>query len=100
MALSEDFRLASTYIRQGDKKYAINMDTTQKLQVYGLYKQATEGSCNQPRPLILSFEPGAKWSAWNNLGDMTKEAAQAKYVELITELQPNWRENAKASGIH
>jgi len=32
-----------------------------KLQLYGLYKQATEGACNISKPL-LDFKGRAKWS--------------------------------------
>lgn len=32
-----------------------------KLQLYGLYKQATVGDCNTPKPAIYEFVAKAKW---------------------------------------
>ncbi|KAL7984531.1 hypothetical protein Chor_003101 [Crotalus horridus] len=54
-----------------------------KLKLYGLYKQATVGPCNIPKPSILDFINKAKWDAWNSLGSMTQS-----YIELVSSLVP------------
>nr|XP_057916359.1 acyl-CoA-binding domain-containing protein 5A isoform X2 [Doryrhamphus excisus] len=61
------------------------------LKFYSYYKQATVGKCNIPRPGFWDAVGKAKWDAWNTLGDMTKEAAMAAYVDemkLILEGMP------------
>ncbi|XP_067857879.1 enoyl-CoA delta isomerase 2, mitochondrial isoform X2 [Heptranchias perlo] len=54
-----------------------------KLQIYALFKQATQGPCNSPKPSMLDFINKAKWEAWNSLGKTPKEEARQKYVDLI-----------------
>ena len=34
----------------------------------------------------------AKWQAWSNLGKMSKEEAQKKYVEALSKAVPDWRQ--------
>lgn len=40
-----------------------NLDDTQKLQLYGLYKQSTVGDVQTDRPSLLDFTGAAKWYA-------------------------------------
>ncbi|XP_048465109.1 enoyl-CoA delta isomerase 2 [Rhincodon typus] len=57
-----------------------------KLQIYALFKQATQGPCDSPKPSMLDFVNKAKWDAWNSLGKTPKEEARQKYVDLIETL--------------
>ncbi|XP_062926095.1 enoyl-CoA delta isomerase 2, mitochondrial [Mobula hypostoma] len=57
-----------------------------KLQIYALFKQATQGACDSPKPSMLDFVNKAKWEAWNSLGKTSKEEARQKYVDLIESL--------------
>ncbi|XP_059966768.1 enoyl-CoA delta isomerase 2 isoform X1 [Mesoplodon densirostris] len=57
-----------------------------KLKLYALYKQATEGPCNVPKPGVLDFINKAKWDAWNALGSLPKETARQNYVDLVSSL--------------
>ncbi|XP_034284973.1 enoyl-CoA delta isomerase 2 isoform X1 [Pantherophis guttatus] len=59
-----------------------------KLKLYALYKQATVGSCNIPKPSMLDFVNKAKWDAWNSLGSMTPDNARQSYIELVSSLVP------------
>ncbi|KAJ7395035.1 enoyl-CoA delta isomerase 2, mitochondrial isoform X1 [Pitangus sulphuratus] len=43
-----------------------------KLKLYALFKQATEGPCNAPKPGMLDFVKKAKWDAWNSLGNLSQ----------------------------
>ncbi|XP_029003221.1 acyl-CoA-binding domain-containing protein 5A isoform X2 [Betta splendens] len=61
------------------------------LKFYSYYKQATVGPCNIPRPRFWDAVGQAKWDAWDSLGDMSREAAMAAYVneiKLILESMP------------
>ncbi|PRD33943.1 UNVERIFIED_CONTAM: Eci2 [Trichonephila clavipes] len=57
-----------------------------KLNLYALFKQATEGSCKQSKPSIFDLVGKAKWDAWNSLGAMSQEDARKKYASLVDEL--------------
>lgn len=57
-----------------------------KLRLYALYKQATEGPCNMPKPGMFDFVNKAKWDAWNALGSLPKETARQNYVDLVSSL--------------
>ncbi|XP_027110030.1 acyl-CoA-binding domain-containing protein 1-like [Coffea eugenioides] len=64
-----------------------------QLQLYGLYKIATEGPCSTPQPSPLKMTARAKWQAWQKLGAMPPEEAMQKYIEIVTELYPSWITN-------
>lgn len=57
-----------------------------KLNLYALFKQATEGSCKQSKPSLFDMVGKAKWDAWNSLGAMSQEDARKKYAFLVDEL--------------
>ena len=56
------------------------------LQLYALYKQATEGDAPGPRPGGFDFKAIAKYDAWNGLRGTSKDAARQQYVELVNGL--------------
>ncbi|KAA0157521.1 hypothetical protein FNF27_00597 [Cafeteria roenbergensis] len=56
------------------------------LQLYALFKQATEGANKSPAPGMMDFVGKAKWSAWHDLGDISKEEAEARYIALCKSL--------------
>ncbi|XP_041488891.1 enoyl-CoA delta isomerase 2 isoform X1 [Microtus oregoni] len=60
-----------------------------KLQLYALYKQATDGPCNVPKPGVFDLVNKAKWEAWNALGSLPKETARQNYVDLVSSLSPS-----------
>ncbi|NXI29040.1 ECI2 isomerase, partial [Sterrhoptilus dennistouni] len=57
-----------------------------KLKLYALFKQATEGPCNAPKPGMLDFVKKAKWDAWNSLGSLSQGDARQKYTDLVSSL--------------
>uniref|UniRef100_A0A672S5Z1 Enoyl-CoA delta isomerase 2, mitochondrial-like n=1 Tax=Sinocyclocheilus grahami TaxID=75366 RepID=A0A672S5Z1_SINGR len=57
-----------------------------KLTIYALFKQATQGPCNTPKPSMLDFVNKVKWDAWKSLGSLSQEEARRQYVDLITSL--------------
>lgn len=67
------------------------LDQQRLLEFYALYKQATVGACNTPKPGIFSLQARAKWHAWTELAAMNTETAMRAYVSKMTELQPDWQ---------
>lgn len=58
------------------------------LQLYSLYKQATEGDINiDPPANPFDFVSKAKYEAWAGLKGKTKETAMQEYVQLVNKLK-------------
>jgi acyl-CoA-binding protein len=58
------------------------------LQLYSLYKQATEGDVNvEPPANAFDFVGKAKYNAWESLKGKSKEVAMQEYVDLVAKLK-------------
>jgi acyl-CoA-binding protein len=58
------------------------------LQLYSLYKQATEGdNLGEPPSNPFDFVAKAKYEAWSGLSGKSKEQAMQEYVTLVKNLQ-------------
>lgn len=58
------------------------------LQLYALYKQATEGDVNiDPPANMFDFVARAKFNAWEGMKGKSKENAMQEYVELVSKLK-------------
>lgn len=58
------------------------------LQLYALYKQATEGDIKTESPSnMFDFVAKAKFNAWESLKGKPKETAMQEYVDLIGKLK-------------
>ncbi|MBL0745444.1 acyl-CoA-binding protein [Chryseolinea lacunae] len=60
------------------------------LQLYGLFKQATEGDATGDRPGGFDFKAIAKFDAWEELKGKTKEQAMQEYVTLVDTLHQRY----------
>jgi len=69
------------------KKLTKSPTDQEKLQIYSHFKQATVGDVNTSRPGMMDFTGKAKWDAWNGLKGLSQADAEAKYIELVKELQ-------------
>lgn len=70
-------------LANSSKNSSKKLSDQQLLQLYAHFKQAEIGPCNTPQPSFLNFKENAKWKAWKELGSMSKDQAQRKYVELV-----------------
>ncbi len=58
------------------------------LQLYSLYKQASEGDINTDPPANpFDFVAKAKYEAWSSLKGKTSDAAMTEYIELVAKLK-------------
>ena len=63
-------------------------DNETLLQLYSLYKQATEGDLSADPPSNpFDFVAKAKYQAWSSLKGKSKEEAMNEYVGLISKLK-------------
>ena len=60
--------------------------TSEMLELYGLYKQATIGDVQGSRPGMLDPRGRAKYDAWAARKGMTRDAAREAYVALAKRL--------------
>lgn len=82
--LDISFNTAADHVRKLTSKLGNN----QLLELYGLYKQGTEGVCNTPKPGWLDGRGRRKWEAWRALGDMPSTEAKEKYIALVQKFDP------------
>lgn len=83
--IKSNFDFAVQQVRNSESNGKKGPTNEEKLQFYGLYKQATVGPCNTTQPWAFQVVERAKWDAWNVLGNMSKEDAMIKYCELYME---------------
>ncbi|XP_046564835.1 acyl-CoA-binding protein-like [Haliotis rubra] len=57
------------------------------LEIYALYKQATVGDCNTPKPGMLDLKGKAKWGAWDGKKGISQDEARVQYVAKVEELK-------------
>lgn len=60
------------------------------LQLYALYKQATEGSITGERPSGFDFKAIAKYDAWASLSGTSKEDAMQQYIAFVDQLYQHY----------
>ncbi|OAF68068.1 D3,D2-enoyl-CoA isomerase [Intoshia linei] len=63
-----------------------NVTNSEKLKLYGLYKQATIGKCNTSKPSLTDLIGKAKWAAWNKCAKFTKTEAEKEYTLLVEKI--------------
>ena len=59
---------------------------SERLQLYGLYKQATLGDERPERPGKFNLEARLKWDAWAAEEGLSKEEARKQYCDLAKQL--------------
>lgn len=89
--LDEAFSAATAFVAAtAADRASAKVSNDVQLQLYGLYKIATEGPCTAPQPSALKITARAKWNAWQKLGAMPPEEAMQKYIAIVSELYPSW----------
>jgi diazepam-binding inhibitor (GABA receptor modulator, acyl-CoA-binding protein) len=56
------------------------------LELYGLFKQSTEGDVSGEKPGMFDFVGVAKYEAWETRRGVTKDDAMQAYIELVDRL--------------
>ena len=72
------------------KEFKTRPTDQELLFFYSHYKQATIGKCNTKCPGFLDFAGKAKWNAWNELGNMSKEDAMTAYCDQYLKLSEKY----------
>ncbi|KAK4480521.1 hypothetical protein RD792_013597 [Penstemon davidsonii] len=107
--LDEIFSAATAFVAAtAVDRAALKVSNDVQLQLYGLYKIATEGPCSVPQPSALKITARAKWSevrqvvrqAWQKMGSMPPEEAMEKYIDIVCELYPSWAAGSATKKKH
>ena len=61
------------------------------LNMYGLFKQASEGDVTGDRPGGFDFKAIAKYDAWAELKGKSKEQAMQDYITLMDKLYQQYK---------
>jgi acyl-CoA-binding protein len=85
--LQEEFEKAAA----STKEFTQRPSNEELLELYALYKQATEGDVTGERPGGFDFKAIAKFDAWEELKGRTKEQAMKEYITLVDNLEQQYR---------
>lgn len=56
------------------------------LDLYALFKQATDGDNNTGKPGMFDMKGQFKWKAWKDKSGMSKDAAMQAYINLVDKM--------------
>ncbi len=77
-----DFKEASEAVKNLSKR----PDNNTLLQLYALFKQASEGDVSGKRPGMLDVKGRAKYDAWSKISGTDQSQAESQYVQLVQDL--------------
>ncbi|GAA5988745.1 hypothetical protein JCM10908_006153 [Rhodotorula pacifica] len=83
---SAQFDKAVKLIGELPKDGPVQPSQDDKLLFYGLFKQATVGDNNTPKPGMMDFTGKYKWAAWDKQKGVSADEAKSKYVEHFVSL--------------
>ncbi len=86
MELQQQFESAVTRSKELTKRPS----NEELLQLYALYKQATEGDVSGERPTGFDFKGIAKYDAWAELKGRSKDQSMNEYITLVNSLQQQY----------
>jgi diazepam-binding inhibitor (GABA receptor modulator, acyl-CoA-binding protein) len=86
MALTDDFQAAVTSSKDLPKRPS----NEELLELYALYKQATDGDVSGERPGGFDFKAIAKFDAWAEKKGLSKEQSMQDYIKLVSRLKEQY----------
>lgn len=87
-SFDEDFNKAVEDVRTLTKRPT----DEELLDLYALFKQATEGDNTTPKPSMFNLKAKYKWEAWTKLKGQTSDLAKENYIKKVAELLEKYRE--------
>lgn len=82
MALADDFQAAV----ERSKTLTRRPSNEELLDLYALFKQATDGDVSEERPGGFDFKAIAKFDAWAGKKGKSKDDAMKEYIDLVGKL--------------
>ncbi|XP_019875851.1 putative acyl-CoA-binding protein [Aethina tumida] len=84
MSLDANFKTSCEEV----KKFTKRPPDSEMLEIYSLYKQATVGDTNIPKPSDAKSK--MKWEAWNKKKGMSGNTAKEEYIAKVKSLAPTY----------
>jgi acyl-CoA-binding protein len=89
MDLTEKFNDAQLRVKSLTERPA----NEELLDLYALYKQATEGDNNTKEPGMFDLKGKFKWKQWKAKSGMSSDAAMEAYIALVDGLLDKYPHN-------
>ena len=86
MTNSEDLTLEFLNSAKQIKNCNKSFENDILLKLYGYYKQATIGDCDNQSPSFWQVKEQAKWESWTAQKGMKKDHAMKRYVKVVSKL--------------
>jgi len=86
MALADDFQAAV----ERSKQFTRRPSNEELLDLYALFKQATDGDVTGERPGGFDFKAIAKFDAWAAKKGKSKDDAIKDYIDLVGKLASSY----------
>jgi diazepam-binding inhibitor (GABA receptor modulating acyl-CoA-binding protein) len=86
MALDDDFVAAKARVQKLTKAPG----NDELLELYALFKQATEGDVKGARPGMMDFKGRAKYDAWSARKGTSVEDAKQAYIATVGRLEKKY----------
>jgi diazepam-binding inhibitor (GABA receptor modulating acyl-CoA-binding protein) len=86
MTVDDEFAAAKARSAQLPKTPA----DSELLELYALYKQATEGDVRGSRPGVFDFRARMKYDAWAKRAGLSTEDARQAYVVTVARLEQKY----------
>ncbi|KAM1024100.1 hypothetical protein ACFX2I_037304 [Malus domestica] len=85
---SKEARYMEEFDEHAEKAKTLPKSTTNenKLNLYGLYKQATVGAVSTSRPGMFNMKDRVMWDAWKAVEGRSKEEAMGDYITKVKHL--------------
>ena len=87
MALNEEFQAAASR----SKEFTKRPSNEELLEIYALFKQATDGDVGGERPGGFDFKAIAKYDAWASKKGKSKDRVMQEYVQLVARLEKEYK---------
>ena len=81
-------QLAVDYQTAVNEANTISLSNTQKLMLYGLFKQSEQGDVSNKRPSLLNRVAVAKYDSWAAFRGIDSIKAKIGYVAFVSSLRP------------
>ena len=85
-AISTELQAAFDAAIARSKTLTTRPDNLTLLQLYGLYKQGSNGDATGERPGMTDFVARAKWDAWAALKGTSRAQAMQRYIDALDKL--------------
>lgn len=87
MELQQEFEAAVAKSKELTKRPS----NEELLNLYALFKQATDGDVSGERPGGFDFKAIAKYDAWADLKGKSKDSAMNEYIQLMNRLYEQYQ---------